>query len=68
MERRRMEAPAFASELSEFDGLIFDGRLTRELMDALVESVLVYDGGRIEIKWKFLDEAGAMMSGESGGI
>lgn len=67
LERRRMEASPFASELSEFDNLAFDGQLTRELMDALVESILVYDGGRIEIKWKFTDEAGAILSGEIGG-
>jgi len=30
--------------------------LSKELVDALVESIIVYDSEHIEIKWKFADE------------
>jgi REP element-mobilizing transposase RayT len=35
--------------------MIFDkhGALTREVAEALIEHVPVYDGGRLEIKWRF---------------
>lgn len=33
----------------------FDGRLTREVADALIDRVFVYDIDHIEIKWKFTD-------------
>jgi DNA invertase Pin-like site-specific DNA recombinase len=37
------------------DGLVYDGTLTREIEDALIESVRVYEGGRLEIRWTFDD-------------
>jgi hypothetical protein len=42
------------SEMKErFCGLDWNGTLTREVAEALIEHVLVYDGGRLEIKWRF---------------
>jgi len=44
--------------------LRFDGLLTREIADALIDRVLVYGKDRIEIKWKFTDAALAAMMGK----
>ena len=35
--------------------LLFNGQLTREIVDAMVKSVVVYNKDRIEIRWKFTD-------------
>ena len=48
--------------------LRFDGLLTREIADALIDRVLVYGKDRIEIKWKFTDAALAAMKGMGGNI
>ena len=41
-------------ELSErLDGVHWDGVLTREITEALLDCVLVHDDGRVEIKWTF---------------
>lgn len=41
-------------ELGErLDGVHWDGILTREITEALLDCILVYDDGRVEIKWTF---------------
>lgn len=35
--------------------------LDQKIVDALIETVLVYDPGRVEIRWKFSDEVMKMM-------
>ena len=57
LEHSRLEIAPFASDINTMDNLTFGGQLTRELMDALVEYVTVYDNSSMEIKWKFADKA-----------
>ena len=35
--------------------------LDQKIVDALIETVLVYDPGHVEIRWKFLDDVMKMM-------
>ena len=35
--------------------------LDQKIVDALIETVLVYDPGHVEIRWKFSDEVMKMM-------
>lgn len=35
--------------------------LDQKIVDALIEKVLVYDPGHVEIRWKFSDEIMKMM-------
>ena len=52
----RREAATKNEFHAAMDGLTFSGTLTREIAEALIEKVLIHDGGRIEIVWKFADE------------
>jgi len=56
LENKRLEIAPFASDINAMDNLTFGGQLTRELMDALVEFVTVFEDNRMEIKWKFADK------------
>ena len=44
---------AVLEELEQFTGAT---ELDQKMVDALIEKVLVYDPGHVEIRWKFSDE------------
>lgn len=49
------DVPADAPVMDTVKGLRFEGRLTHEIVDALIDSVTVHGADRIDIEWKFAD-------------
>ena len=67
MLKRKQEADA--TEDPEFERFLGAGKkyrhqteLTNEMVKAFVDTVLIYEPGRIEIKWKFSDKVLSMMN------
>jgi hypothetical protein len=53
---RRQDGAACGNSFAEAIGTLrFDGQLTREIADALIDKVVVFGPGKIEIKWRFKD-------------
>ena len=53
--QNELYADPYAEVKKRLDGIAWNGVLTREITEALLERVVAYDDGRFEIQWTFSD-------------